>query len=159
MVDAQKGQEIEFSIQKIFLKDLSFESPQSPEIFRKDWNPDVNLELSTKTKAISENVYEVIVDAPATVTMNKEVVFLVEAQQAGIFGISKIPEEQLGPMLGSYCPSILFPYLRETISDVVTRGGFPQLLLAPVNFDNLYAQHLEKQRQEEQAKTGGSKSN
>tara|TARA_R110000868_G_scaffold341425_1_gene602261 strand:- start:893 stop:1372 length:480 start_codon:yes stop_codon:yes gene_type:complete len=159
MVDATEGQEIEFSIQKIYLKDVSFESPQSPDIFRKDWNPDVNLELSTKTKAISEGIYEVVIDATATVTMNKEVVFLVEAQQAGIFGISKIPQEQLGPMLGSYCPSILFPYLREAISDIVTKGGFPQLLLAPVNFDNLYAQHLEKQSQEEQAKTGESKSN
>ena len=157
MVDKTENQEIQFSIQKIYTKDISFESPQSPEIFRKDWKPDVNLELSTKTKALAEDTYEVIVDATATVTMEKEVVFLVEVQQAGIFGVANISKDQLGPMLGSYCPSILFPYLREVISDIVTRGGFPQLLLAPVNFDNLYAQHLEKQKKEEQAKASGSK--
>lgn len=143
-----------FEIQRIYIKDLSFEAPNTPHTFLEDWKPEVQLNLETKSNRIQENVHEVILSVTATVTTAKKSAFLIEAHQAGIFMISGFPSEQLRQMLGSFCPNILFPYAREVISDVVMRGGFPQLILAPVNFDMLYAQHLEDQQK---AGTSGDK--
>jgi preprotein translocase subunit SecB len=138
--------EPQFEIQRIFVKDLSYEAPNTPHTFLEDWKPEVQLNLETKSNRIQDNVHEVVLSVTATVTSNKKSAFLIEVHHAGIFQITGFPADQLRQMLGSFCPNILFPYARETISDVVVRGGFPQLLLAPVNFDALYAQHLTDQK-------------
>lgn len=141
-----------FEIQRIFVKDLSYEAPNTPHTFAEEWKPEVQLNLETKSSRIQDNVHEVILSVTATVMSNKKSAFLVEVHQAGIFLVSGFPNDQLHQMLGSFCPNILFPYAREAISDLVVRGGFPQLILAPVNFDALYAQHMQEQKTGE---TGG----
>lgn len=139
-----------FEIQRIYVKDLSFEAPNTPHTFVEEWKPEVQLNLETKSNRIQDNVHEVVLSVTATVTTNKKPAFIVEVHLAGVFLMNNIPADQLRQMLGSFCPNILFPYAREVISDVVVRGGFPQLILAPVNFDALYAQHLEDQQKGDQ---------
>ncbi|MEJ2142254.1 MAG: protein-export chaperone SecB [Gammaproteobacteria bacterium] len=146
--------EQQFAIQKIYIKDISFESPNSPAVFTEEWQPESNLELNTNGKKLEDNIYEVVLSLTVTVKNNDKVAHLVEIQQCGIFNIAGFNDNDLSNMLGAFCPNILFPYAREAISDLVTRGGFPQLLLAPVNFDALYAQHLQQMQanSEEQEK-------
>jgi preprotein translocase subunit SecB len=134
----------EFQIQRLYIKDLSFESPKSPKIFLEDWQPEVNLDLNTQQTEIEENLHEIVLSANVTVKTKTDIAFIVEIKQAGIFTIKNFPEEQKQQLYYSYCPSILFPYAREAVSDIVTRGGFPQLLLSPINFDALYQQQLEQ---------------
>lgn len=143
----------QFEIQRIFVKDLSFEAPNTPHTFTEEWKPEVNLNLETKSNKIQDNLHEVIISVTATVSTGKKTAFLIEVHQAGVFMINGFPNDQLHQMLGSFCPQILFPYAREVVSDTVVRGGFPQLILAPVNFDALYAQHQEKQKGGEGVKT------
>jgi len=141
-----KTPEQQLVIQKIYTKDISFESPNSPAVFLKEWNPDVNMELNTlANKTDKDEIYEVVLSITITVKIKDETVYLTEVQQAGLFTVTGFTEKDMGAILGSFCPNTLFPYARETISDIVTRGGFPQLLLAPVNFDALYQQHLDAQ--------------
>lgn len=135
-----------FNIQRVYTKDISYESPNSPKIFREEWKPEVNVDLQTKTEKIEDDLFDVALHLTVTVKMGEKTAFLVEVNQAGIFMAKGFSNEQMGHVLGSVCPNILYPYAREAISDIVTRGGFPQLLLAPVNFDALYAQHLEQQK-------------
>src|SRR3990167_418756 len=137
----------EFTIQRLYIKDLSFEAPQSPHIFQQQWQPEINLQLQTQTHALGEDLHEVELSVTVTAASDEKTAFLVEVKQAGIFLLKNFPEEQLKAMLGSVCPGILFPYVREAVSDVVTRGTFPQLYLTPINFDALYAQHLAEQNQ------------
>jgi len=140
-----------FAIQKIFVKDMSFESPNTPNIFlEKDWQPDVNLNLQSTSRAIDDIVYEVILSVTVTAKSNEETTaYLAEVQYAGIFTLNNFSDEDKTYMLGSYCPNLLFPYIREAISDVVAKGGFPQLLLAPVNFDALLQQKLQQQQEKD----------
>lgn len=146
--------EQQFAINKIYIKDISFESPNSPAQFTADWKPESNMELNTNGRPLEEKVYEVVLSITVTVKNNEQTAYLVEVQQCGIFSIDGFNEQDLSHMLGSFCPNILFPYAREAISDIITRGGFPQLLLAPVNFDALYAQHLQQmQKDAEQSET------
>lgn len=135
----------QFEIQRIYVKDLSFEAPNTPHTFVEDWKPEVTLNLETKSNKVNDNVHEVVLSITATVATSGKNAFLIEIHQAGVFMIKDFPNDQLHQMLGSFCPNVLFPYAREVVSDVVVRGGFPQLILAPVNFDALYAQHMEKQ--------------
>ncbi len=135
----------QFDIQRIFVKDISFESPNTPQTFLEEWKPEVSLNLETKSNRLENDLHEVVLSITATVTSNKKTAFLIEIQQAGVFMVRNFPQDQLHQMLGSFCPNILFPYAREVVSDIVVRGGFPQLILAPVNFDALYAQHMEQQ--------------
>ncbi|OGT42573.1 MAG: protein-export chaperone SecB [Gammaproteobacteria bacterium RIFCSPHIGHO2_12_FULL_37_34] len=139
------GQHPLFEIQRIFVKDISFEAPNTPHTFVEEWKPEVALNLETKSTRIQENLHEVILSITATVMSNKKTAFLVEVDQAGVFVVSGFPNDQLHHMLGSFCPNVLFPYAREVVSDIVVRGGFPQLILAPVNFDALYNKHMEEQ--------------
>jgi preprotein translocase subunit SecB len=136
--------EQQFALQRIYLKDVSFETPHSPQIFTEKWDPAVNVELRTAGNVIMENVHEVILTVTVTAKVGDNTAFLVEVQQAGVFTVGGFNDADRGHMLGSYCPNILFPYAREAISDLIGKGGFPQLLLAPVNFDALYAQHLQQ---------------
>lgn len=146
--------ESRFAIQKIYVKDLSFETPNSPDIFRTEWRPSVEMQIFTESQPLGEGSYEVTLRITVTVKVQERTAFLAEVHQSGIFAISGVPDEHMHPMLGVFCPNILFPYARETISDLVTRGGFPQLLLAPVNFDALYAQQ-QQQAQQAAAQEGG----
>ncbi|MDT8407091.1 MAG: protein-export chaperone SecB [Methylococcales bacterium] len=147
MSETQQTPEKQFAIQKIYTKDLSFETPNSPSIFTGKWEPKVDLNLNTQVQSLENAMYEVVLTLTVTVKSGETVAYLVEATQAGIFALSGFTEQELGPMLGSYCPNILYPYIREVISDLVAKGGFPQLLLAPVNFDAMYAQQVQQQQQ------------
>lgn len=148
----------QFVIQKVYVKDLSFETPNSPQIFQKKWQPSVNMDLANSASALDENNFEVVLSVTVTVTIEDQTVYLVEVQQAGIFHIAELPQEIIGRMLATVCPNILFPFAREAIADLVTRGGFPQLLLAPVNFDALFLQHLQQQKAKAESATGATAS-
>ena len=139
----QEKTEQHFSIEKIYLKDVSFETPAAPTVFTEDWAPETSMDLNSKSAVVNENIYEVELTITVTAKNNDKTAFLVEIKQCGIFAITGMDEATLKGMLGSFCPNLLFPYAREAISDLVTKGGFPQLQLAPVNFDALYAQHLQ----------------
>nr|VFJ88568.1 MAG: preprotein translocase subunit SecB [Candidatus Kentron sp. LFY]VFJ92527.1 MAG: preprotein translocase subunit SecB [Candidatus Kentron sp. LFY]VFK12642.1 MAG: preprotein translocase subunit SecB [Candidatus Kentron sp. LFY] len=134
----------QFAIHRIYTKDISFETPNSPGIFRVDWQPNLDVQLFTDALRLDADLYEVIVRITVTVKIKDKTAFLAEVNQAGIFGVGELQENHLKQILGSFCPNILFPYAREAISDLVSRGGFPQLLLAPVNFDAMYAKHLQE---------------
>lgn len=140
----------EFTIQRIYIKDFSFEAPQTPRIFAEDWQPEVTLELNTRSEKIDENIYETLLNLTVTAKKGDTVGFLVEIKQAGVFMVNGFSNEQRSQMLGSFCPNILYPYAREAISNMVTRGGFPPLYLAPINFDSLYAQQLKKLNEQEE---------
>nr|VFK25732.1 MAG: protein translocase subunit secB [Candidatus Kentron sp. MB]VFK29718.1 MAG: protein translocase subunit secB [Candidatus Kentron sp. MB]VFK74882.1 MAG: protein translocase subunit secB [Candidatus Kentron sp. MB] len=139
--EAPDGQ---FAIHKVYTKDISFETPNSPDIFRVDWRPELDVQLFTNTSRLDVALYEVTLRITVTVKIEEKTAFLAEVNQAGIFGSDEPQEERLKYILGSFCPNILFPYARETVSDLVSRGGFPQFLLAPVNFDAIYAKHLQE---------------
>jgi preprotein translocase subunit SecB len=138
----------QFAVQKIYCKDISFETPNSPQLFTEQWEPELKLDLHTAVNPLAENVFEVVLTVTATTKIKDKTAFLVEVQQAGVFNINGFEKVQIDSMLGSYCPNILFPYVREVISDLVNKGGFPQLILQPVNFDAIYAQHLELKKQQ-----------
>lgn len=140
----------QLNVQRIYVKDVSYESPNSPAMFQKEWKPEVQLDLDTRTETLAENVYEVILKVTTTVTIGEETAFLCEVHQAGIFTISDMPEAQLAHALGAYCPNMLFPYARECISNMVNRGSFPQLNLAPVNFDQIFAAYMQQQAEQAQ---------
>lgn len=145
----QAGQAPQFNIQRIYTKDISFETPNSPAIFTKEWKPEVKLDLDTRTNKLNDNTYEVVLAVTVTATIGEETAFLCEVQQAGMFAIGDMPEQNLAHTLGSYCPNMLFPYAREAISNLVNRGTFPQLNLAPVNFDAIFAAYMQKRQQEQ----------
>lgn len=147
MAEQNTTEEKQFSIQKIFTKDISFETPNSPKIFTEKWEPTVDFNLGTNVEAIEDTLFEVSLSVTVTVKCKESTAYLVEVTQSGIFSLAGFSEQEMGPMVGSFCPNILFPYAREVISDLVAKGGFPQLLLAPVNFDALYAQHLQQAQQ------------
>jgi preprotein translocase subunit SecB len=144
--------ENQFSIQKLYIKDISFESPDTPSVFTfTNWEPQIELNLNNASKKISDGVFEVVLSVTSTVKNNDKTAFLVEVQQAGIFNISGFNEQDLKYILGAQCMNILFPYAREVVSDLTNRGGFPPLLLNPVNFDALYAQAMQQQQQDAEA--------
>ncbi|GAB2677300.1 protein-export chaperone SecB [Aliiglaciecola aliphaticivorans] len=143
-------QNAQFAIQRVFTKDISFETPNSPAIFKKEWKPEIKLDLDTKTVELEANLYEVVLSVTVTATLGEETAFLCEVQQAGIFMVGEMPEANKAHTLGSFCPNTLFPYARETISNLVNRGTFPPLNLAPVNFDAIFAAYMQKRAQEQQ---------
>ena len=146
-----------FQIQRIYLKDLSLEQPNSPQILLEQAQPQVEINLGLGAEPIGEGVYEVTVTATVTTKVNDKVLFLVEAKQGGIFEIRNIPEDQLQPIIGIACPGIIYPYLRAIISDVCTRAGFPPVLLAEVDFQAMYeAQQAQALAQANGAATNGS---
>jgi len=139
-------EEQQFAIQKIYLKDVSFESPNSPQAFTNaEWQPQINVQINSSNQTIAENVYEVVLDITVTAKHEDKTAFLCEVKQAGIFSIVGFPQDNIGGMLGAYCPETLFSFAREAVADLVAKGGFPQLLLAPVNFNALYTQQMEQQ--------------
>ena len=137
---APASNEPEFAIVRIYVKDVSFETPNSPRIFTQEFKPQLNVQLNTAVERIEEDLYEVVLNITVTSKQGEKTGFLVEVQQAGLFSIKGFEEAQKGAMLGAYCPNALFPFARETISGLVNKGGFPPLMLAPINFDAMYAE-------------------
>ncbi|TMH12650.1 MAG: protein-export chaperone SecB [Betaproteobacteria bacterium] len=133
-----------FQIQRVYLKDLSLEQPNSPQILLEQAQPQVDINLALGAEPVADGIYEVAVTATVTTKVNDKVLFLVEAKQAGIFEIRNIPDEQLQPIIGIACPGIVYPYLRAIVSDVCTRAGFPPVLLSEVNFQAMFEAQREQ---------------
>lgn len=133
-----------FSIEKIYVKDLSLEAPHAPQIFLEREQPQVEVGLQSEANGLGDGVFEVVLTVTVTAKQGEKTQFLVEAAQAGIFQIRNVPDEELEPVMSIACPNILFPYVRETVSDIINRAGFQPILLAPVNFETLYRQRLEQ---------------
>jgi len=137
-----------FQIEKIYVKDLSLEIPHAPQVFVEQAQPQIDVQIQSGESRFQEDYYEVTLSVTVTARAGERTLFLAEAVQGGIFALRNVPEADLGPLLGIACPTVLFPYLRETISDLITRGGFPPLLLSPVSFEQLYLQRLQQQQQD-----------
>jgi preprotein translocase subunit SecB len=152
MAEEQQTQAV-FTIEKIYVKDLSIEVPNAPQVFLERDTPRVDVQLSTQANTLDEGHYEVVLSVTTTAVLKEKTVFLVEAKQAGIFQVRNLPKESLDLVLSITCPNILFPYARETVSDSITRSGFPPFLLAPVNFEALYQQRMQQQQSVEPATT------
>jgi len=146
----------QFQIQRIYLKDVSFESPNAPAVFTGEWKPQHELNVNTKIEKVNDEIYEVILSVTVTTKTGEQTAFIVEVQQAGLVGVKGFPEAELGPLLGAYCPNLLFPYAREVVSDLVTKGSFPQLVLQPVNFDALFAQHQQQMAEQLKQQSGNA---
>lgn len=145
----------QFVIQRIFTKDISFETPNSPTIFQKEWKPEIQLDLDTKSSKLADDTYEVILSLTVTAKLEEQTAFLAEVKQAGIFTIGNLPEAQLAHTIGAFCPTTLFPYAREAVSSLVSRGSFPQVNIAPVNFEALFANYMQQRAaQAEQVPAG-----
>lgn len=129
-------------IQRVYLKDLSFESPNSSQSFTAEWKPEVSVDLNSQARQLNETSFEVVLRITITAKAEDKTVYLTEVQQAGLFHIANVPQESMGQVLGAFCPNILFPYAREAVDSLVQRGSFPALMLAPVNFDALFAQNM-----------------
>jgi len=152
----QEQPQQQFAMQRIYNKDISFESPSTPDIFRKQWQPKVNVDLNTKSDKVDEQGnYEVVLTITITAKVDDDTAFLVEVQQAGIFMITGFEGEDLRRILGTAAPNILFPYARENIDSLCVKGGFPPVMLAPVNFDALYQQALSQAEQQKAAPESG----
>jgi len=147
-------QQARFVIQKIYTKDISLETPNSPEIFREEWKPELDLQLGNDYNRIDDDNHEIILTVTVTARVGGKVAFLAEVKQAGVFSLTGYSDQEMGPLVGSYCPNTLFPFAREVISDIVLKGGFPQLVLAPVNFDAVYMNQMEQAKQKAQAAGG-----
>lgn len=142
----------QFAVRSLYIKDLSFEAPNTPEIFRQEWKPEVSLNFDIKRNALDENTHEVVLTVTVTAKVGDQTAYLIEIQQAGIVTALGFPEQELGPLFYVYCPSLLFPYARQAVSDLAFKGGFPPLVLQHIGFDAIYAQ-----KQAEQA--GGAPTN
>jgi preprotein translocase subunit SecB len=138
-----------FSIEKLYVKDISLEIPNAPQVFLERESPQVDIQLHHESTPVDEGVYQTLLTVTVTAKVKEKTLFLAEVGQAGIFVIRNIPEAEMEPVLGIACPNILYPYVREVISDVITRAGFPPVVLTPVNFEALY--QAQKQAQAEQA--------
>lgn len=141
----QDAQESQFIIQRIYLKDVSFEAPNSPAVFTEEWKPETDLDLNTSVNVLAGNNYEVELSLTITVKSADKAAFLVEVKQAGVFFINGYTKDQLNHLLAAYCPNTLFPYAREVIAGLVSKGSFPEMHLSPINFDSLYAKRLQEQ--------------
>ena len=154
MAEEKEQAEKRLSIGKIYLKDFSFESPQAPGVFRQsDWKPQTDLNLRSSHTALEENHHEVVLTVTVEAKADDKTFFLLELQQAGLFEISGYEDDEFGAIIGSFCPNVLFPFARETVSSLVQKGGFPEFVLQPINFDALYMQSKQQQaaQQAEQA--------
>lgn len=146
--DQAKAAQQQFALQRIFIKDMSFEAPMGARAFQQQWKPKVHLDLNTANSQLDDKHFEVVLTLTVTAKQDEDTAFLIEIQQAGIFMCAGLEPAALRQVLGAMCPNILFPYAREAVDSVVMRGSFPPLMLAPVNFDALYQQALQQQEKE-----------
>ncbi len=137
-----------FTVEKIYVKDVSFESPNSPTIFNENVQPDLQLNLNQKVQRLSENAFEVVLGVTLTGKAGDKTAYVAEVEQAGVFGLIGLEPQAFDVLLGTQCPNILFPYVRSTISDLVQAGGFPPFYLQPINFEGLYAETLRQRQQQ-----------
>ncbi len=151
---AEKAQG-QINIQKIYIKDASFEAPNSPRIFSEEWQPEVGVQLQNAAIAVGDSTYEVVLTVTITASLGDKTAYLAEVHQAGIFEITGVPQDKVPHLLGSYCPYTLFPYLRHALDDLVVKGGFPEFLLAPINFDAIFEEQVQQKLQ--QAETAQDK--
>lgn len=135
-----------FAVQRVYLKDISFESPNAPTVFKSEWKPKVKMDLNTENKKLSDNQWEVTLTITVTANIEEKPAFIIEIQQAGIFLVDGLNQQQTAHTLGAFCPNLLFPYARETVDSMVVKGSFPALMLQPVNFDAIYAEALKRQK-------------
>ena len=150
--EKQTEGEKRLSIAKIYVKDFSFESPQTPGVFKKgEWSPQTNLNLRSSHTALDDDLHEVVLTITVDAKEGDNTIFLIELHQAGLFEVSGYEQQELGAIVGSFCPNILFPYARETIAATVQKGGFPEFVLQPINFDALYLQSQQQKAQQEVA--------
>jgi preprotein translocase subunit SecB len=154
---ADQNQQPVFQIQRVYLKDMSLEQPNSPQIFLEQEAPNIEVAVDVGADALADGIYESTVTITVTAKVKDKVAFLVEGKQAGIFEVRNIPDEQLDPLLGIGCPNIVYPYLRANIADIITRAGFPPVHLAEINFELFYQQRLQAlaEQQEQQQKGPG----
>ncbi|MBE0505114.1 MAG: protein-export chaperone SecB [Marinospirillum sp.] len=138
----------QFALQRIYLSDVSFEAPNSPEVFMMNEQPHVDVKLDTSNRKINDELYEVTVKITAQVTFGEKTAFLAEVQQSGAFRVVGIEGDGLEHTLGAFCPNILFPYARESVDGLVVKGGFPPLMIAPVNFEAIFAERKQRQAQQ-----------
>ncbi len=143
---ADQDQAPVFQIQRVYLKDVSLEQPNSPKILLEQAQPQVDINLAVAADPVADGIYEVAVSATVTTKVGDKTLFLVEAKQAGIFEIRNLPQEQMGPVIGIACPGIVYPYLRATVADLITRAGFPPVHLSEVNFQAMYEAQLQAQQ-------------
>lgn len=144
-----------FNVQKIYLKDVSFEAPNTPMVFSEQGQPELNMGLNQKVAKLADGVFEVVLGVTLTCKIEDKTIYLVEVAQAGIFGLTGFDEQNLDAMLGIHCPNVLFPYARQTVSDLISNGGFPPFYLQPMNFEGVYAEGLRRRADQ---LTGGSES-
>jgi len=135
----------QFTIQKIYLKDSSVETPGAPEVFTQAWKPEARVELNTRRNSVGEGLYEVVLTVTVTATVEEKTAYLCEVHQAGLFTVTGFGDEPTDQLLGAYCPGVLFAYAREAVSDLTGKAGFPPMTLSPVNFDALYARQRQQQ--------------
>ena len=141
---AAGAEQAQFTIQKIYVKDVSFEVPGAPQIFNEPGQPQLELNLNQKVSRAADTVFEVVLGITLTCKVGEKTVYLAEVEQAGLFGLAGFDERTLDMMLGTYCPNVLFPYVRQAISDLITNGGFPPFYMQPINFEALYAEGLRR---------------
>jgi preprotein translocase subunit SecB len=161
MADQDQGtSDKQIAIQKIYVKDFSFESPHTPAVFTKsNWSPKTDLNLRSSHTMVTDNNHEVVLTITIEAKEDEQTFFLVELQQAGLFHIAGYDEAEFKAIVGSYCPNILFPYARESVANIVSKGGFPEFLLQPINFDALYAQGMAQAQAQAQKQPAGGSSN
>ena len=135
----------QLSLQKVYVKDASFEAPGAPQVFQEQGQPQVQLNLQQQVTAIGESVYEVVLNVTVTCKLGEKTAYLAEVQQAGVFGMAGFDAQGRDTVLATYCPNVLFPYARQIISDMIQNGGFPPFLLQPINFEGLYAEQMRRQ--------------
>lgn len=149
---AADQQQAQFTIQKIYVKDVSFEVPNAPQVFNEPGQPQLELNLNQKVARVGEGLFEVVLHVTVTCKLAEKTVYLAEVQQAGLFALAGFDDRTLDMMLGTYCPNVLFPYVRQSVGDLIANGGFPPFYLQPINFEALYAEGL--RRRAEQAQPG-----
>ncbi len=142
-----------FSVEKIYVKDVSFEVPGAPQVFAEQGQPQLEMNLNQRVQGVADNLFEVVLHVTLTCKMGEKTIYLAEVQQSGLFGLAGFDEATLNAMLGVHCPNVLYPYARQTVSDLIQSGGFPPFLLQPINFEALYAESL-RQRGSQQGLAG-----
>jgi len=144
MTENEQQSERQFVVHRIYTKDLSYEAPNAPDIFRQEWQPKHELNLNTKANRLDGETFEITLSVTATTKIADKTASIVEVHLAGLFGLRGFPEAELAHLLGAYCPNLLFPYVQEIVSNLIIKGSFPQLVLQPVDFEALFAQHQQQ---------------
>lgn len=145
----------QFTVEKIYVKDVSFEAPNAPQVFSDGTQPQLQMNLNQRVQRVGDNAFEVVLGITLTCTSGDKTAYLAEVQQAGVFGLGGFDEGTLDAMLGTHCPNILYPYARQIVSDLIQAGGFPPFLLQPINFDALYAEGLRQRAGQQEGAEGG----